>query len=70
MTANTAGHTKKATPSGLVWASTVLSNAVGPLLVKTTQKAEHYSSLVKPFLAVLALSVAMIVALRVYVNAE
>ncbi|KIY00055.1 uncharacterized protein Z520_03740 [Fonsecaea multimorphosa CBS 102226] len=67
MTANTAGHTKKATTSGLVWASTVVSNAVGPLLVKTTEASEHYPSLVEPILAVLALSVGMMGALRAYV---
>jgi hypothetical protein len=70
MTANTAGHTKKALTSGLVWASTVVSNAVGPLLVKTEEKAEHYPSLVKPLLAVLALSVAMIVVLRLYMSMQ
>lgn len=66
MTANTAGNTKKATTAGLVWASTVVSNAVGPLLVKTEEKADHYPSLVIPLLSILALSVTMIVALRVY----
>lgn len=70
MSANTAGHTKKSMTSGLVWASTVVSNAVGPLLVKTTEKAEHYPSLVKPLLAVLALSVALTVSLRFHMSMQ
>ncbi|KAF2160321.1 hypothetical protein M409DRAFT_70496 [Zasmidium cellare ATCC 36951] len=70
MTANTAGHTKKAITSGLVWSLTVISNAVGPLLVKTTEAKQHYPSLIEPTLAVLALGIVMIVSLRFYLSTE
>ncbi|KAL7913901.1 MFS general substrate transporter [Trichoderma velutinum] len=68
MTANTAGHTKKSVTSGLVWASTVTSNAVGPLLVDTTEAAQHYPSLVVPIIALVGLSIVMVGLLRIYMT--
>ncbi len=68
MTANTAGHTKKSVTSGLVWASTVTSNAVGPLLVNTTEAAQHYPSLVVPIIALVGLSIVMVGLLRIYMT--
>jgi hypothetical protein len=70
MTANTAGHTKKALTSGLVWASAIISNAVGPLLVKSHEAEEHYPSLVIPIIAVMALSIVMIGVLRLYLQLQ
>lgn len=70
MTANTAGHTKKATTSGIVWALTVVANAVGPLLVKTTEVKQHYPSLIEPTLAVLSLGIVLMLSLRFYLTVQ
>ena len=42
MAANTAGHTKKAITSGLVWASYCASNGIAPLTVRTQEQKEHF----------------------------
>ena len=67
MSANTAGHTKKVFTSGMVWSSAILSNAVGPLLVKTTETEEHYPTLVIPILAMLAMCVVLVTGFRFYI---
>jgi MFS family permease len=51
VSANTAGHTKKAFTAGLVWAAYCAGNGIAPLLVKTTEKAEHYPTLFKALVA-------------------
>ena len=42
MSANTAGHTKKAFTAGVIWATFATANGVAPYLVKTTEVGEHY----------------------------
>ncbi|KAG0646455.1 putative transporter [Hyphodiscus hymeniophilus] len=65
--ANTAGHTKKAITSGLVWASYSTSNGIAPLLVKTEEKASHYPSAFIPIIATMVLVFVLLVLYRVYV---
>lgn len=68
MSANTAGHTKKAFTAGLVWTSAILSNAVGPFLVKTTEVKEHYPTLIITILAMLAMCVVLLIGFRFYLS--
>ncbi|PVH87114.1 MFS general substrate transporter [Cadophora sp. DSE1049] len=70
MSANTAGHTKKAFTAGLMWATYCISNGVAPLLVKTTEVAEHYPALFKPLIALLVANVVAAVGLRFYLENE
>ena len=42
MTANTAGHTKKAVTAGLVWASYCISNGIAPISVLTQEEKDHF----------------------------
>lgn len=69
MSANTAGHTKKAVTAGLIWATYCASNGVAPLLVRTSEKAAHYPSLFQPLLAFLCLNAFLGVVMRVYLQA-
>ncbi|KAG4418955.1 hypothetical protein IFR04_007902 [Cadophora malorum] len=70
MSANTAGHTKEAFTAGLMWATYCSSNGVSPLLVKTTEVAEHYPTLFKPLVAFLVANVVAAVGYRFYMENE
>ena len=65
--ANTAGHTKKAVTSGLVWASYSTSNGVAPLLIKTQETASHYPSAFIPIIAMMSLVFILLGMYRVYI---
>ena len=66
MSANTAGHTKKATTSGLVWAAYCASNGVAPLTVLTQEQAAHYPTCFKIILSMLSLTFFLLLSFRVY----
>jgi hypothetical protein len=68
MSANTAGHTKKAVTAGLIWATYCISNGVAPLLVKTSESATHYPTLFKPLLAFLGVNVMLGIGTRIYLQ--
>ena len=70
MTANTAGHTKKAITSGLVWASYCASNGIAPLTVLTQEKADHYPTCFKIILSALSLTFVLLVWFRFYLLAQ
>jgi hypothetical protein len=67
MAANTAGHTKKAITSGLVWATYCASNGVAPLLVFGEEKDAHYPTTFKIIISMMSLTFAMLVVFRSYV---
>lgn len=64
MTANTGGHTKRVVTTALVWGAYCVSNGVAPLLVRTTETAEHYPTLFQPLIALSAASVVLTFGLR------
>ncbi|KIM98676.1 hypothetical protein OIDMADRAFT_43519 [Oidiodendron maius Zn] len=64
--ANTAGHTKKAVTAGLVWGSYSISNGIAPLLVKTTEKQQHYPSAFIPIMAMMTLTFVLLGIYRIY----
>lgn len=66
--ANTAGHTKKAFTSGLIWCAWGISNGVAPLLIKVPEAPTHYPTLFKATIATSALTVAGSLLLRVYLQ--
>lgn len=67
MAANTAGHTKKAITSGLVWASYCASNGIAPLTVRTQEKNEHYPTAWKIILCMMSLTFLLLGVFRIYV---
>lgn len=66
--ANTAGHTKKAFTSGLLWGAWCISNGVAPLWVKTPEAVRHYPSLFKGVLSTSAIACVGGIVLRVYLQ--
>ncbi|GJN71494.1 hypothetical protein PLICBS_005559 [Purpureocillium lilacinum] len=66
MAANTAGHTKKAVTSGLVWASYCASNGIAPLTVRTQEKDDHYPTAWKIILSMTSLSFVLLAVFRWY----
>ncbi len=66
MAANTAGHTKKAVTSGLVWASYCVSNGIAPLTVRTQEKDDHYPTAWKIILSMMSLTFVLLAILRSY----
>ncbi|CAM1509565.1 Fc.00g033040.m01.CDS01 [Cosmosporella sp. VM-42] len=66
MAANTAGHTKKAVTSGLVWASYCASN-IAPLTVRTQEQDEHYPTAWKIILSMMSLTFVLLAVFRSYV---
>ena len=67
MSANTAGHTKKVTTAGLVWAATCLANAVSPLTVLTEEEAQHYPTAWKIIISMMSLAFVLFAVQRYYV---
>lgn len=67
MAANTAGHTKKAVTSGLVWASYCASNGVAPLTVRTQEQDEHYPTAWKIILSMMSLTFVLFGVFRTYI---
>lgn len=70
MTANTAGHTKKAFTSAMLWGAYCVTNGVAPLLVKTTEITEHYPTLCAPLISVLCVGFVSCISLRFYLMWE
>ena len=68
--ANTAGHTKKAVTSGLVWATFCVSNGVAPLLVFATEENTHYPTTFKIIISMMALSFVTLGLFRCYLIRE
>uniref|UniRef100_A0A8H7K4A7 Major facilitator superfamily (MFS) profile domain-containing protein n=1 Tax=Bionectria ochroleuca TaxID=29856 RepID=A0A8H7K4A7_BIOOC len=69
VTANTAGQTKKVVVTGMVWFAYCVSNGVAPLLVRSTEQAQHYPSLFIPILSLLSAGLLVLIALRWYLSA-
>ncbi|KAH7152647.1 MFS general substrate transporter [Dactylonectria macrodidyma] len=67
-TANTAGYTKKVVTTSLIWGAYCVSNGVAPLLVRTTETAQHYPTLFKAIIPLLVLCVLLVVGLRWYLS--
>ena len=65
MSANTAGHTKKAFTAGLVWAAYCAGNGIAPLLVKTTETTEHYPTLFRALLVFVSTTLVSTFGLRI-----
>ena len=70
MAANTAGHTKKAFTSSLLWCAWSISNGVSPLTVKTTEALEHYPTCFKATIATAALTITGALVLRFYLQKQ
>jgi prolipoprotein diacylglyceryltransferase len=66
MAANTAGHTKKAATSGLVWASYCASNGIAPLTVKTQEETNHYPTAWIIILSMTSLTFILLGLFRIY----
>ncbi|KAJ6441352.1 MFS general substrate transporter [Purpureocillium lavendulum] len=66
MAANTAGHTKKAVTSGLVWASYCASNGIAPMTVRTQEQESHYPTAWKIILSMMSLVFVLLAVLRFY----
>lgn len=67
MAANTAGHTKKAVTSGLVWASFCISNGIAPLTVRTQEQDQHYPTAWKIIISMMSLTFILLGVFRTYV---
>ena len=67
MAANTAGHTKKAVTSALVWAAYCASNGVAPLLVFGSEETAHYPTTFKIIISMMSLTFALLGFFRFYV---
>lgn len=70
MSANTAGHTKKAVTAGLVWISYSISNGIAPVTVLTQEKDEHYPTAFKLIIAFMSTTFVLLVLLRFYLMRE
>ncbi len=70
ISANTAGHTKKATTAGLVWVAYCASNGIAPLTVLTTEKSIHYPTAFKTIMAMVSFSIVLVSALYFYLHFE
>ncbi|KAK5327648.1 hypothetical protein LTR20_002851 [Exophiala xenobiotica] len=68
--ANTAGHTKKAFTTGLLWSAWGISNGVAPLTIKTPEAQDHYPSCFKTTISTAALVIGGSLALRFYLQWE
>ncbi|KAK5057505.1 hypothetical protein LTR84_011505 [Exophiala bonariae] len=66
--ANTAGHTKKAFTSGLIWCAWGISNGVAPLTIKSQEVHEHYPTCFKATIATACLSIFGSLSLRAYLQ--
>ncbi|UNI17479.1 hypothetical protein JDV02_003820 [Purpureocillium takamizusanense] len=66
MAANTAGHTKKAVTSGLVWAAFCASNGIAPLTVRTQEQDDHYPTAWAIILSMMSLTFVLMAFLRFY----
>ena len=66
MSANTAGHTKKAVTAGLVWVSYSISNGIAPISVLTQEKDAHYPTAFKLIIAFMSSTFVLLVLLRLY----
>jgi hypothetical protein len=66
MTANTAGHTKKAMTAGLIWAASCASNGIAPLTVLTEEKTAHYPTCFRIILSTLSLTFILLIGFRFY----
>ncbi len=67
MAANTAGYTKKALTSGLVWAAYCASNGVAPLLVFGREVGDHYPTTFKILISMTSFAFVLLGLFRVYV---
>lgn len=67
MASNTAGYTKKALTSGLVWAAYCASNGVAPLLVFGPEVADHYPTTFKIIISMMSMTFVLLGLFRFYV---
>jgi MFS family permease len=68
--ANTAGHTKKAFTSGLIWCAWGISNGVAPLTIKSSEAHEHYPTCFKATIATAFITIFGSVLLRAYLQGQ
>jgi hypothetical protein len=67
MASNTAGYTKKALTSGLVWAAYCASNGIAPLLVFGPEVGAHYPTTFKIVISMMFMTFVLLGLFRVYV---
>lgn len=70
ISANTAGHTKKAVTAGLLWIAYCASNGVAPLTVRTTEIESHYPTAFKIIITTTSVSIMLITTLYFYLRFE
>ncbi len=67
MASNTAGYTKKAVTSGLVWAAFCASNGVAPLLVFGPEVGAHYPTTFKIIISMMSMTFVLLGLFRFHV---
>jgi hypothetical protein len=68
MTSNTAGYTKRAFTTTIVWGAYCTTNDIAPLLFKTTEVGQHYPSTMISLVVLLGVSVMAMLGLRWYLQ--
>lgn len=68
MTANTAGYTKRAITTAIVWGAYCTPNGIAPLIVKGPEAPEHYPSMMISLVVLLTVAIVAIVVLRIYLQ--
>lgn len=68
ISANTAGHTKKAVTAGLTWAAYCSSNGIAPLAILTEQTSQHYPTAFIVFITMTSFAALLIIVLRFYLS--
>ena len=66
VTANTAGHTKKATVAGLQWAAYCIGSGSTPRLVLPDEIEEHFPTICITIITATSLAIVTLIALRFY----
>ncbi|KAH8697382.1 MFS general substrate transporter [Talaromyces proteolyticus] len=66
ISANTAGHTKKAVTAGLIWAAYCSSNGIAPLAILTQEADRHYPTAFILFIAMTSFATCLVILLRFY----
>ncbi len=66
MTANTAGHTKKAVTAGLIWASSCISNGIAPVTILTQEEDAHYPTAFKLIIAFMSVAFVLLALFKFY----
>ena len=70
MSANTAGHTKKAVTAGLVWIAYSISNGIAPITVLTQEKDQHYPTAFFIIIGFMSASFILLALLSLYLRRQ